>query len=180
MGNIVTIDGMKYLVDVGCGVQGPCRPLPLVASQVSHGLPSQELKLEYKSLSKHLDSSQRVWVYYQRWGSGPWEEIYNFAEAEFFPADFEILNYYTIKCSPFSRMVVVQSFLLDDNTDTLYGTLVLLDRTMHKRTESGNELVVTFDSEECRVAAFESFFSIRLAAEEKKAISSPVSLDVSQ
>lgn len=175
MANIVTIDGIKYLIDVGCGVQGPCRPLPLVLSQVSNGLPSQELKLEYKSLSKHLDSNQRVWVYYQRWGSGPWEEIYNFAETEFFPLDFEILNYYTIKCSAFSRMIVVQKFLLDNKTDELYGTMLLLDNLMHRRTESSNELVATFDSEEGRVGAFETYFSIQLTTDERNAISCPIS-----
>lgn len=174
MANIVTIDGVKYLVDVGCGVQGPCRPLPLVASTPSPGLPSQELKLEYRSLSRHLDENQRVWVYYQRWGQGPWEEIYNFAETEFFPADFEILNYYTIKCSPFSRMVLVQKFLKDDETDGLYGTLVLLDDKLNQKTEAGEVLVATLSSEEDRVAAFEKYFSIRLTMGERNAITTPI------
>jgi arylamine N-acetyltransferase len=121
-----------------------------------------------------LDQGQRVWIYFQRWGCGPWEEIYNFSETEFFPADFDILNYYTIRCSPFSRMVLVQRFLMDEKTGNLYGTLVLLDDKLSQRTESGEALLATLSSEEERVAAFEKHFYINLTMEERTAIGTPI------
>lgn len=175
MANIVTIDGVKYLVDVGCGVQGPCRPLPLVPGEVSPGLPSQELKLEHQSLSIHADGNQRVWVFSQRVGSGPWQEIYNFAETEFFPADFDILNYYTIKCSPFSRMIVVQRFLRDETSAQLNGTVVLVDDKITSKVGTEEAEVVSLKSERERIAAFVERFSIDLTTEERGAIATPLS-----
>ncbi|KAH7124690.1 hypothetical protein EDB81DRAFT_730966 [Dactylonectria macrodidyma] len=172
MANIVIIDGMRYLVDVGYGVDGPCSPLPLDSGDIRSGLPGQQLRLEHKNLPQHHDPSQRVWVYSQKRGSEEWADVYHFPDVEFFPLDFDILNHYTVCKSAWSRIVVAQRFILDDDGFTVLGSFLLVQNELKSGNSSatGMGLLKQLENEEQRLAALEEYFSIRLTEEEQQGI----------
>nr|CBL43325.1 TPA: arylamine N-acetyltransferase 1 [Verticillium albo-atrum] len=62
MANVVTLNNIKYLVDVGYGADGPITPLALIPSHmvVQIGLPDQQLRLEQRTLPQHEDAGQKV------------------------------------------------------------------------------------------------------------------------
>ncbi|KAM5356911.1 hypothetical protein ACJ41O_003557 [Fusarium nematophilum] len=180
MANVVTLQGKRYLVDVGYGADGPCSPLPLDSGEILPGLPGQQLKLEHKNLPQHLDPSQRVWVYSQRRGSEEWSDVYHFADIEFFPLDFDILNHHAMTKSLWASTVVAQRFILDEDEVTMSGSFLLVRDQVKAGNSSvpGMKLVKELKSEEQRLAALEEYFAMRLTEEEERAIrGSAVDLD---
>lgn len=169
MANIVVLDDQRFLVDVGYGVDGPSLPLPLRSGEVKLGLPSQELKLEHKVLPQYQDANQRQWIYCQHRGTDAWSEVYHFAEAEFLLADFEILNHYNMTQSLWSRTVLAQNFLLDEDGCPA-GTTMLL-RNQLVVDNKGLRHTYTFDTETQRIEALEKYLGIRFSPEEQKGIS---------
>lgn len=172
MANIVTIDNKRYLVDAGYGADGPCKPLPLDSGDIRHGLPSQQLKLEHKTLPQHLDQSQKVWVYSQRRGSEDWADIYHFPDIEFFPLDFDILNHHAMTKSLWASTVVAQRFTLDEDGLTISGILLLVRDELKTGNSSPQKMGVIkkMENEVQRLEALEEHFSICLTEEERSGI----------
>lgn len=171
--NLVTIEGRRYLVDVGFGATGPDHPLPLTPDHISDGISPLQLRLEFKKLPQHRDPSQRVWVYEHRESeSEPWVEGYSFTETECFPPDFEVLNLATMTLpqSFMVQRVLAQRFVLAESEDKLEGTLVLLDNTVKRRIRASEEVMETLHNEEQRVKALEKWFRIHLSRQEREAI----------
>ncbi|EJT79891.1 N-acetyltransferase [Gaeumannomyces tritici R3-111a-1] len=116
--NLVSINGIRYMVDVGFGKGGSFSPVPLdrAAAEREGGLEFEPVlgtrgRLEYKRLELHSDPTQRVWVYStlnspwstlaedneEQAGEGPtWRPRYCFGELEYLPADYEVMNYYAM------------------------------------------------------------------------------------
>lgn len=175
MANVVTVGGTRYLVDVGYGADGPSCPLPLQSGIIRAGLPGQQLKLEKKKLPQHTDPCQTVWVYSHRREPGIWQEIYNFPDVEFFPADFEVLNHYGITKSLWSQVVVAQRFVLSEDVDLggskkLSGTLLLVRDQLKSQLGQKEELVRSIGTESERISTLEKDFGISLTQDECRAI----------
>lgn len=173
MANIATIGNRRLLIDVGYGPDGPCRPLQLVSGELKlhEGLPGQQLRLVYKSLTQHSDPGQRVWVYSQRRNDGDWEEVYHFPDVEFFGPDFDILNYYTVTKSYWTKVVLVHRFVFDDASRISGAHFLFRDELKSGAgTTKGMDLVEKFETESERIRALEDYFSVRLTASEKSAI----------
>ncbi|KLU90501.1 N-acetyltransferase [Magnaporthiopsis poae ATCC 64411] len=117
--NLVSINGTRYMVDVGYGKGGSFSPVPLdrTAAERERGLEFEPVsgtrgRLEYKRLEAHSDPTQRIWVYStlrspgttvaeekkeEREGEGPsWRPRYCFSELEYLPADYEVMNYHAM------------------------------------------------------------------------------------
>ncbi|KAF5005012.1 hypothetical protein FDECE_8537 [Fusarium decemcellulare] len=172
MANVVTIDNKRYLVDVGYGADGPSAPVLLFSGEIQSGLPDQQLKLEHKTLPQHHDQSQKVWVYAQKRGSEDWADVYHFPDVEFFAPDFDVLNHHAMTQSLWSRTVVSQKFVSDDDGLSLSGTLLLVRDELKAGNSSAQHmrLVKKLESEEQRISALEEYFSISLSKEEQEAI----------
>lgn len=172
MANIVSVGDTRYLVDVGYGAEGPSQPLPLVSGTSLRALPDQHISLRHENLSQHRDPGQKVWIYATRKDSGPWDDVYHFTETEFFPADFDVLNYYNMSLSSFAKTVVVQRFLLDERTgaEDLCGVLLLVRNQLFLRQNGTQETIQIFKTEEQRLAAFQKYFDILLDQEQVEAI----------
>ncbi|KAH6685688.1 hypothetical protein F5X68DRAFT_209143 [Plectosphaerella plurivora] len=183
MANIVMLDGLKYLVDVGYGVDGPTIPIPLDASlkaedasnrandALSHtGFPGQKIKLELKNLPQHIDPSQKVWVYSQRRFMDNWEDVYHFADMEVLPHDFEVLNFYNMTNSLWARTVVAQRFR--GSEISIDGTLMLVRHELRRGDGSRTEPIImkTYQTEAQRLEALRWNFGIILSEEEQRAI----------
>lgn len=178
MVNIVTIDGMKYLVDVGFGANEPTTPLALVSGHETRGIGTVSFKLLYTSLALHTDKSQRVWVYSHRDTekdpNAPWTDAYAFSEMEFFPEDYEVMNLstMTLRSSFFVQSVFCVKMTLDEKTGEANGWLMLTDRPgeVKRKTLNGMEVLESFRSEEGRIAALKRWFDIELTDAEKAGI----------
>ena len=202
MVNLVRVEGRRYLVDVGFGGDGPCRPILLERKGeggiVYGGVAPQELRLEWKSLPKHTDPEQRVWVYSHRENqSARWVEAYCFTEVEFFAEDFAIMNLttMTLRESYFVQTVLAQRFMLKEEVEegdfedqvnegqgTCEGTnggqnrpravgVMILHKDLVKRRMAGEvELLTVLESEADRAAALKKYFKIELGEEELRAI----------
>ncbi|KAJ3494652.1 hypothetical protein NLG97_g3941 [Lecanicillium saksenae] len=171
MAILVVIHGERFLVDVGCGVQSPVTPLLLWSGQTATGLTDQALKVEFKKLAPTA-MSKPVWIYSMRFGGEdkPWREMYAFADTEFLPSDFDVLNYYTLHASPFTRIIVVQSIFFDRITDGASGTLSLVNDRVMQNIRGQDEVLATLKNEDERVEAFEKQFGIKLSQEELDAM----------
>jgi arylamine N-acetyltransferase len=178
MVNIVTLEGKRYLVDVGFGVDGPCRPVLLSSNHEVPGIAPQMLRLEYKSLSIHSDPGQRLWVYsHKRMPGKEWLEAYAFAEIEFFPEDFTIMNYSTMtsRLSFFTQRLVGAKGILCHQKKEIEGVITLDNKEIKKRIHWELVESESFVTEEERIAGLEKWFGIRLSEKEKLGIKYMVS-----
>ena len=204
MVNLVRVDGgRRYLVDVGFGGDGPCCPIPLErrgeGEIVFGGVAPQELRLEWKSLPKHTDPEQRVWVYSHRENrSAEWVEAYCFTEVEFFAEDFAIMNLatMTLRESYFVQTVLAQRFMLEkevveegdledqanggqgrsrgtndgENRPRAVGVMILHNGLVKRRIADRVEVLTVLESEADRAAALKKYFKIEFGEEERRGI----------
>ena len=200
MVNLVRVEGgRRYLVDVGFGGDGPCCPIPLErrgeGGVVFGGVAPQELRLEWKSLSRHTDPEQRVWVYSHRESRyAEWVEAYCFTEVEFFAEDFAIMNMatMTLRESYFVQTVLAQRFMLEEEEDLpdqegggqgtfggtsdgengprAVGVMILHNDLVKRRIADKVEVLTVLKSEEDRAAALKRYFKIELGEEELRGI----------
>lgn len=167
MAILVVLDQDRYLVDVGCGIYGPIKPLLLWSGYTTTGLTSQQLKLEFKRLAADA-TSPPVWIYSKREGDNDWEEIYAFADAEFFASDFAVLSYYTMKVSTFTKRIMAQSIYQDSEGRT--GRYSLLGDELWKEVGDCKGSIQKLETEKNRIEALEKYFKIFLNDEEKASI----------
>lgn len=173
MVNIVTIEEQRYLVDVGFGAPVPTHPVPLVSGHLCTGIAPQSLRLEYKNLLQHTDTSQRVWVYsYRENDDAQWKEAYSFVEIEFFPQDYEVINLSTMTCpqSFFTQTVLCIKVILNEESKEIEGVLILMHNEVKKKIQGVTDVVEQLESEEHRIRALEKWFGIVLNEAEKKGI----------
>ena len=172
MVNIVTIDGQRYMVDVGFGPSGPTHPLPLLdSSDVHQSLPGQSVRLAHTSPPQYHDSSQRVWVCECRSHDvGTWAPSYCFSELEFGPDDFEVMNYMTStsRTSWFTYSIMCSRMLMEEGK--LVGSTTLLGRVLKQRVDRKERELKTCDSEDERLQVLEEHFGIILSETERRGI----------
>jgi arylamine N-acetyltransferase len=173
MVNLVTIENQRYLVDVGFGDHGPCRPIPLISGHEVIGNDPQSLKLRYTVLPKHTDKSQKLWVYsYRESDDAAWVDAYAFAEIEFFPEDFAVMNLatMTLRQSFFVQSLFCQKLLLDPETAAPAGALILFHDQVKRKRHGETEILEKLQSETQRVDALERWFGVKLTEAEQQGI----------
>lgn len=172
MVNLVTVDGQRYLVDVGYGSPGPLQPVPLVDGHSFSIVSPQAGKLEYRALSQHLDPQQRVWVYSMGNLDAELREQYCFTETEFFPEDFEVMNLstMTLPTSYFIQTVLAMVAIVDKKTGAPEGTLTLHKDEIKRHYRGDTTVLETLKNEEQRVKALETYFGVVLNQRDRDAI----------
>lgn len=116
MANIITIDGQRYLLDLGFGSNTPLTPLPFPpASSPSITVANRKLTLK-PLLSTSHPSTPPSWVYSHRSSPGsPWTDAYALSREEFHAPDFRVMNLSTMTDSIFTRMLLcVRAFFADE------------------------------------------------------------------
>lgn len=182
MVNLVTIEGKKYLVDVGFGVQEPTQPIPLEDGYEVTTVAPTRGRLELKHIDKQVtkdDPAQRLWVWCSRKhgaegaGAGAgWEDMYSFSESEVFPEDFEAMNYFvmTRPQSFFLQNVIAYRPVLDEATGELVAERILHGGVVKEGVSGQERVLEVLETEEDRVRALDKYFDIRLTEQEKKGI----------
>lgn len=92
--NLISLNGQKYICDVGFGANGQTAPLPLIDGQEHpHIGPTAKVRLIKAALPIHTDPDQRLWIYQLKKQEGEeWESVYAFSEMEFLPQDYESMT----------------------------------------------------------------------------------------
>lgn len=165
--NIITIKGVRYMVDVGFGAGGATRPLPLEDGKIHLNVkPDQSVRLRYDSLDEFENPSSKVWIFERRIAQDkPFMPNYCFPDnVEFLPGDYMIMNQFTStdKRVFFTQIVVAVKHILSDDGEEVVGEIVLLGNKVHRRVFGKKTDLGTLDSEDQRVEALEQHLGIRL------------------
>lgn len=174
MVNVVTIDGVRYMVDVAYGNMEPLAPVPLMDGHTFTQLAPRRGRVQHRALAGHSAAQQRLWVYETQEDEGAaWVERYCIAaDVEWFPHDFGVANFYTSQ-HPASFMAKhVLAVRGEPDGAGGVGALVTLFGDGLRRQERGAapRLVQRLASEAERVAAVERCFGVVLTPVERRAI----------
>lgn len=135
--NIVTIQGVKYMVDVGYGANGPTRPMPLRAAtaatkggeedeeteaatiegtQRQQQVPPASVRLLHEPIPQQTNQDCRVWIYQHRVNAqADWVTMYCFVDFEFLLEDVRGMNLSPWRSphSFFTRKILMTRFTTD-------------------------------------------------------------------
>lgn len=180
MVNIVTIQGKRYMVDVGFGTGQATHPLPLVDREPAMNVrPSQQVRLRWDAISEAENKDAKLWIFErQDKADGPWIPTYCFPDnVEYHPADYAVMSYFTSTnlMSFFTYKLIVAKFVLDEAGEEIIGTVVLFGNKAHMRILGEKEELGTFEKEEERVKALEEHFDLRLSEAQQAGIRGMVS-----
>jgi arylamine N-acetyltransferase len=180
MVNIVTIQGQRYMVDVGFGTGQATHPLPLVDRSPSMNVrPSRLVRLRWDAISEAMNKDAKLWIFErQDKADGPWIPTYCFPDnVEYLAADYAVMSYFTStnSMSFFTNKLITAKFVLGEAGEEIVGTVVMFGNKAHKRILGEKEELGTFEKEEERVKALEEYFDLRLSEAQKAGIRGMVS-----
>jgi arylamine N-acetyltransferase len=181
MVNIVTIEGQKYLVDVGFGSNSPHFLIPLKHGMVRDSTFCFKVSRENIPDLSNSSAEQQLWVYeYWHLGLKRFMPAYCFTEIEFTPADFELINFWssTSRKSLFTQTVLCTKMILrEDEQDfpTIVGRITLAGNTVKQALEGDCEVLVTLSSESDRIRALKKHLDVILNEAERNGIRGMVS-----
>jgi len=182
MVNIVTIGGVKFLVDVGFSSFSPVRPVQLGKAGVVHN-GSQKLHVSLRQRhipdnTHRFDPEQLLWTYSIATNSDVnWTLGYCFSEVEFLPNDFEVMNFFVCHSptSWFRWHVVALVFLWDAEHDDIEGTMTIMGDEVKERRHGVSKVVKKLNDEDDRVQALREYLGIELTEVQKRSILGTVS-----
>lgn len=178
MVNLVTIEGRRYLVDVGFGGNGPTEPVLLEdGREVAWGVTDDMVRVIYTRLKQFTDPGSWVWVLqHKKADNTAWDDIYAFTEMEFLAEDFEVMNYRSTRDSKswFTQKVVCVKTVLDDDEDDVAGVILLTDGKVKRRIRGKNHHLEDCKTELARVDVLKKYFGVLLTEEERVGISGMV------
>ncbi len=128
---------------------------PTLSGALEHGFEFEAVspvrgRLEYKSIPDFTDPTQRIWVWSsQNDSQSPWKEQYCFAETEFLPQDYEVMNMRTMTSptSFFVKTVVATRTILDEEQKA-YGVMILHKDYVKARLGDDTQILTTLTTEE--------------------------------
>ncbi|KAF7117774.1 hypothetical protein CNMCM5793_006954 [Aspergillus hiratsukae] len=170
---IVTIDGQKYMVDVGFGSNGPTGPLPMKENEVAVCIAPSEMRLIKDSIPEFVDKSQKVWIcQVRRDPESEWIPMYSFSEVEFLPQDFEVMNFMTSQhpTSWFTQSFVCTKVILSDDGLEPRGIYVMSGKEVKRRLGKETEVVATLANEDDRRQALAKYFDMHFQDHEVEGI----------
>ncbi|KAL4808413.1 hypothetical protein BDV18DRAFT_134920 [Aspergillus unguis] len=165
---ILTLDGRKYMVDVGFGNNCPTAPLLLedtLEPRIVDNLPPAQMTVVKQPLPEAVDQSQKFWIYKVRFDSkSVWVPFYAFSETEFLPEDFAMMNLQTSKLpsSCFTQRVLGVRHLFSKDENRLTGMVIMSGNEVKSRKNGETELLETLEGEEARVKALKNHFGVAL------------------
>lgn len=187
--NLVTIAGVKYLLDGGLGPNGPPKPISLTDDEVATHIPhtSSQMRLVYEPIPQNLNQSSKVWIFQHRFDeSMEWVPQYCFSELEFLPEDIRGMNFqpWLDPSTFFTHKVVCVRFTTDrekqdapprspgevEMEGEIDGSLSLNQDVLKWRRKGEKVMELHFESEEDRVQALEKYFGIKLSDEDAESI----------
>lgn len=170
--NLITIASRKYMVDVGFGGDGATAPIPLEDGTVHLRIAPSEMRLVESAIPEHTDRNQRVWIYQVR--SSPesaWSPVYSFTETEFFPQDYEMMNFWTSTSRQcFFTYAILLAKMIMGERGQLVGNVTMMNGEAKRRI--GGQVLEsrTCRSEKERLEVLREWFGLVMTEEEERAI----------
>lgn len=186
--NLVNVEGVSFVVDVGMGAMGSNIVYPLEDGYETAAIPPRRIRLQKRSIPEHSLSgvlqAQQLWCYDQclkpdQPGQGNvWIPTYCFTETEFLPQDYEMMSFFTShhRRSFFIHHVLCTRMLIDEASQKVVGDITLFNRSVRKTTGGVRETLADLKTEEERVNALKHVLGVDLTAEEKTNISTEIRL----
>ncbi|KAL9106524.1 MAG: hypothetical protein Q9227_008439 [Pyrenula ochraceoflavens] len=174
---LVTIHQKRYLVDVGFGGNSACHPAELLDGAAVGTVPTSEGRLSFRNISGSVDSGQKLWVLETRNDKeSPWMPSYCFAELEFLPGDYEMMNFSCSKSASvwFTYKILLTKIILSEEDEEPIGTITLNEGEIKRRWRGKSVIVEQCKSENQRVQALKRWFDIELTTDEIRGISGMV------
>ncbi|KAI0159568.1 cysteine proteinase [Xylariaceae sp. FL1272] len=176
--SIVLLEGQQYHVDIAFGGDCATLPMPLIDGNVHQNMGTQQIRLRHDWIPTQTKRTERtkLWIYeYRNSPEMEWQAFYAFAEIEFMPHDWEVVNVYTSTSlkSWQTQTVIVIKFLRrpgDDGREEIYGKRMLVNGVIKENLGGKTSVIHECNTEAERVAALEKYFGIQLIEEEKDAI----------
>ena len=186
--NIVTIAGVKYLLDGGFGGNGPSRPVPLQHGEVLTQILPNQMRVMHEPITQNLDRSQEVWIFEHRYHeNAEWVPMYCFTDMEFIPEDIEYMNFepWLNPQTFFTHKVVAVRFTTNKEQigehgpgspseealeGEIDGSLTINHYTLKWRRHGEKKLEIVFKTEADRLQALEKYFGITFNGEDREAI----------
>ncbi|KAI4241531.1 MAG: hypothetical protein L6R40_004510 [Gallowayella cf. fulva] len=162
------------MVDVGFGGNGATAPLPLSDGVVHERIHPSEMRLVHSNIeSIHTDPEQKLWsLQVRRTPDESWQTQYCFAETEFLPQDYEIINFWTSQSRKtiFTQAILVAKMVMDEESGKVAGGFTMFNAEAKRKI--GDDVVEsrTCKREEERVAVLREWFGIQLTREEERGI----------
>ncbi|KAJ5432220.1 uncharacterized protein N7458_011376 [Penicillium daleae] len=170
---IVTIDGAKYMVDVGFGNNCATAPLPFQEGATATCIAPSEMRLIKDSLVECSDTTQKLWIYQTRNNpDSPWVPNFCFSEVEFLPQDFGVMNF-SVSQKPTSFFVqnfVCVRMILDPTGREIIGQCIMSGKEVKQRIKGQTEVLQVLQTEEDRVKALAKYFDMHLRNSEVEGI----------
>lgn len=186
--NLVTIAGIKYLLDGGFGGSGPSRPLALNHRETVEQIAPAQMRLLNEPIRQNLNSSQKLWIYQFRFDEEQdWTPMYCFPDLEFLPEDIEAMNLepWLSPHTMFTHKVVAVRFTTSRERNGTKGPgspyeremdgeidgAITLNHDLLKWRRRGRKVVeIPFRTEGDRLEALQMYFGITLSDEDVEGI----------
>ncbi|RDW65941.1 arylamine N-acetyltransferase family protein [Aspergillus mulundensis] len=180
---ILTIDGKRYMVDVGLGRNTPTSPLLLQegSSTAQPLIAPSEMRLIKRPLAEFVDQTQTVWIYQARNDpQSPWIAQYSFSEVEFLFQDFSMINFFTSTSRSilFTQKLACTRVILDDEEGDHghgggvepIGIYILAGREVKRVLRGKTKTVQALNTEMDRVRALQKYFNMQFYEHEVEGI----------
>lgn len=192
--NLVRLDDEWCVVDVGMGAMGPNLPYPLRDGFETTSVAPRKIRLQLRSIAESYAKPSRsssgsagapkMWCYdlcYEPNGSAEdkWVPVYCFTETEFLPQDYQMMSFFTSThrgSSFFTRFVTCTKMIMDEAKEKIIGNVTLFGGTVRESIGSDRKVLKECTSEDERVAALAEIFDVKLADDEREAISTELRL----
>nr|CRH05539.1 putative N-hydroxyarylamine O-acetyltransferase [Candidatus Magnetococcus massalia] len=146
--SLITLDEKLWIADVGFGGKTPPEPMPLIVDQ----------PIAFADQTMRLMESQAFGFMLQSRGQEGWEDLYSFDLSYVCQGDIDQGNFFS--------STAPDTFLSTERIATLqtkWGVMTLLNHTLKKR-EQGGEQVIELQDGPGYIKALEEHFSIKLDA----------------
>jgi arylamine N-acetyltransferase len=176
--SIVEIDGEKFHVDIAFGGDCATLPMPLVDGLVHQNMGTQQIRLVRDWIPTQLKRTEqtKLWIYEYRNGEDKeWNSFYAFAELEFMPNDWDVVNTFAStspKCWQ-TKTVIAIKFLRrtrGDGEEDIFGKRMLVNDVVKENLGGKTTVIHECKTDKERVLALEKYFDIRLTDEEENGI----------
>lgn len=146
--------------------------MPLVHGKITKwGATDAETRLVYQEPSNPI--MQGLWTLEHRVSEAhDWTQNYCFGMIEFWPGDYEVMNFQTStrRSVWFTYTVVCLKMILDEKLDDITGAVFLTDATLKRKIFDKTETLAECTTEEQRVSVLKDFFGIGLSKREQAGI----------
>lgn len=174
--NIVTLDDeTRWHVDVGFGGDGPTQPLKMEDGYSIRNMGTQDIRLTHDFLPEQTSrlEHQKHWIYSYRNGPDkPWNAYYAYTDAEYFPIDFDLINYVVSQdLQSFQRLqLLCLKFILDREREVISGKVMIIDNHVKANHGGRTEILEVLHSEQQRVEALKKYCGVTLTEGEVAAM----------